>query len=68
MPWIDKLWVKNALISRLRAARWSPMVDFAMKRQIERLSAADQGDDLNNRDFLSRFIAAMDKDPSIPKW
>lgn len=44
------------------------MVDFAMKRQIERLSGAGENGNLNNRDFLSRFIAAMEKDPSIPKW
>jgi hypothetical protein len=68
MPWIDTLWVKNKLFSRLRAARWSPMVDFAMKRQAKRLDGASEKDGLNQHDFLSRFIAAMDKDPSIPKW
>ncbi|ERF68113.1 hypothetical protein EPUS_06924 [Endocarpon pusillum Z07020] len=58
----------NSFISRLRPARWSPMVEFAMKRQVERLSAVGKEEGLNQRDFLSRFIAAMDKDPSIPKW
>lgn len=68
MPWLDKLWAKNKFVSRLRPARWSPMVEFAMKRQVERLSAVGKEEGLNQRDFLSRFIAAMDKDPSIPKW
>ena len=68
MPWLDKLWVKNSFISRLRPARWSPMVEFAIKRQVERLSAVGKDKDLNQHDFLSRFITAMDKDPSIPKW
>ena len=44
------------------------MVDFATKRQIERIGGASEKGGLNERDFLSRFIAAMDKDPSIPKW
>ena len=44
------------------------MINFAMKRQTERLSGNGEKGSLNNRDFLSRFIAAMDKDPAIPKW
>ena len=68
MPWVDRLWVKNPLISRLRPARWSPMVDFASKMQAERLGVAGDKGGVNEHDFLSRFIAAMDKDPSIPKW
>ncbi|KAK3387414.1 cytochrome P450 [Podospora didyma] len=68
MPWIDSIWVKNKLLSRMRPAKWSPMVQFANKREEERraMSAADK--DKNDRDFLSRFVAAMEKDPSIPPW
>jgi cytochrome P450 len=39
-----------------------------MKRQEERLQQSIETNNLNSRDFLSRFIDAMEKDPSIPKW
>lgn len=47
------------------------MVQFANKREEERRAltgsekAASQA---NDRDFLSRFLAALEKDPSIPPW
>ena len=68
MPWIDRLWVKNPILSRLRPAHYSPMVDFAIKRQEERLRDPEVKSSANDRDFLSRFIESMEKDPSIPKW
>lgn len=71
MPWLDSLWVKNKFVSRLRPARWSPMVQFANKREEERsaLSGAEKAaSQANDRDFLSRFLAALEKDPSIPSW
>lgn len=53
----------------LKPAKYSPMVDFAMTRQKERLEKAEVADDdVNDKDFLSRFIQAMNKDPSIPQW
>lgn len=45
------------------------MVQFAVKRQEEREEQLATGKkDYNNRDFLSRFLDAMSKDPSIPPW
>ncbi|KAH8787823.1 cytochrome P450 [Diaporthe sp. PMI_573] len=69
IPWVDRLWVKNPFLSRLRPAKWSPMVRFAVKRQEERQEqiAAGKGG-YDDRDFLSRFLDAMRKDPSIPPW
>ncbi|OTA92375.1 hypothetical protein M434DRAFT_325550 [Hypoxylon sp. CO27-5] len=71
MPWLDSLWVKNTFVSRLRPAKWSPMVQFANKREEERraMSASEkEHSEANDRDFLSRFLAALGKDPSIPPW
>jgi hypothetical protein len=71
MPWLDSLWVKNTLVSRLRPAKWSPMVQFANKREEERraMSASEkERSQANDRDFLSRFMTALEKDPSIPPW
>ena len=70
MPWLDQIWTKNKLVSLLKPARYSPMVDFAMTRQKERLGKVVEGglDEVNDKDFLSRFIQAMNKDSSIPQW
>ncbi|KAI1772662.1 cytochrome P450 [Hypoxylon cercidicola] len=71
MPWLDSLWVKNKFVSRLRPAKWSPMIEFANKREDERraMSASEKmNSQANDRDFLSRFLAALDKDSSIPPW
>jgi hypothetical protein len=68
IPWVDYLWVKNPIVSRLRPARWSPMVQFALKQQENREAQRAEGKPVNDKDFLSRFIVAMEKDPSIPKW
>ncbi|KAF7183368.1 hypothetical protein CNMCM7691_003567 [Aspergillus felis] len=72
MPWIDELWVKNPWISRMRKASWSAMGDFAVTRQNERMNLMNnpsgEAKNLNDRDFLSRFIEAMAKDKSVPQW
>lgn len=71
MPWLDSMWVKNKIVSRLRPAKWSPMVQFASKREEERRAltgSEKEASQANNRDFLSRFLAALEKDPSIPPW
>ncbi|KAG6359545.1 hypothetical protein INS49_013066 [Diaporthe citri] len=71
MPWLDSLWVKNKIVSRLRPTRWSPMVQFANKREEERraLTGSEKAvSQANNRDFLSRFLAALEKDPALRAW
>lgn len=44
------------------------MVKFAMKQQEERERQIAAGKHVNDKDFLARFLAAMEKDASIPKW
>lgn len=47
------------------------MVQFASKREEERLAltgSEKEASQANDRDFLSRFLAALEKDPSIPPW
>lgn len=74
MPWLDSLWVKNPWISMLRKPSWTPMGDFAMARQKERMSLMNsdyvlsEKEKANPRDFLSRFIEALAKDKNIPQW
>lgn len=72
-PWIDKLWVKNPWVSRMRRPGWNAMAAFALARQKERHQLEESGDvqatgKLNSKDFLSRFLAAQRKDPNIPDW
>jgi hypothetical protein len=47
----------------------SPVVTFAMARANERLEELEKnkGKTIKDRDFLSGFINALSKDPSIPK-
>ena len=74
MPWTDYLCYKNPILGRFRPRSTSPIIAFATARAQERQSmpaeiAKDIGkeeEDLNGRDFLSRFIEAKQKDPSLP--
>ncbi|KAH9894570.1 cytochrome P450 [Xylariomycetidae sp. FL2044] len=68
IPWVDYLWVKNPIVSRLRPAKWSPMVRFAVKQQQEREKQLAEGKAPNQRDFLGRFLAVMSEDSTIPAW
>ncbi|KAF2258967.1 putative benzoate 4-monooxygenase cytochrome P450 [Lojkania enalia] len=68
IPWADYIWAKNSTVSKLRQSRGSPMVQFAKKREADRALHSDTTGDYDTRDFLSRFMSAMKKDPSIPPW
>ena len=69
MPWLDYLFFKNPILRRVKNEKASPVVTFAMARANERLEELekDKAKTMNDRDFLSGFINAMSKDPSIPK-
>ena len=71
MAWVDSLWAKNPIFQNLYSAKPNHIVKFALDRVRERQGALDKSDvterrDLNSRDFLSRFLAALDKDKTIP--
>ncbi|KFY63720.1 hypothetical protein V496_03747 [Pseudogymnoascus sp. VKM F-4515 (FW-2607)] len=76
MPWLDSIWTKNPIVQYLKAAKPNAIVGFALAQTKERLeaekekAASDSGltKELNNRDFLSRFLEALEKDKSIPPW
>jgi hypothetical protein len=69
MPWLDYLVFKNPILHKVRKEKASPVVTFAMARTKERLEELEnnKGKTIKDRDFLSGFINAMSKDPSIPK-
>lgn len=77
MPWLDKLWVKNPFISRMRPEKSNPVVAFALARAQERnqhgedskLLSSSSPSRSNSQDFMSRFLEARAKDPdNIPEW
>jgi cytochrome P450 len=72
MPWLDKIWVKNPIVSRLLPEKNSPVVMFALARAKERIAEkqvdAASSSGYNSKDFMSCFLAARAKDPSIPEW
>lgn len=74
MPWLDKIWAKNSFVSRMLPEKSSPVVSFAMARAHERAGTNPIQDGeksttgINSRDFMSRFLEARAKDPTIPEW
>lgn len=71
MPWLDSIWTNNPLQRYLRESSRSPGLKFAMSRIQEREDlqrGSDQNDwEVNDRDFLSRFMELQAKDKNIPK-
>ncbi|KAJ0414361.1 putative benzoate 4-monooxygenase cytochrome P450 [Aspergillus carlsbadensis] len=69
MPWLDYLFFKNPILHKVKKGKASPVVTFAMARANERLEELEnkQGTTIQDRDFLSGFINALSKDPTIPK-
>lgn len=74
MPWLEKLWIKNTTVNRMLPARTAPVISFALARAAERVGEEGKftGEEpshlINSRDFLSRFLEAKQKDPTIPDW
>lgn len=70
MPWLEYLWTNNPVLRHFRGNGKSPGVVFAMSRVQER-QALEKGElekewEVNNRDFLSRFIEIQAKDQNVP--
>ena len=72
MPWLDYIWTKNPIVQRLQKTRANPVVGFAQARAQERQSQVVESYEgkakLNSRDFLSRFLEALNKNPDVPRW
>ncbi|KAH8755726.1 cytochrome P450 [Diaporthe sp. PMI_573] len=74
IPWMEKFWAKNPIVSRLSPTKTFPLITFALARAKERTSASSDekssvSAQYNSRDFISRFLEARAKDPArIPEW
>lgn len=65
MPWLDCLWRDNPLIPV--SAKRNPLVEFGAARIRERMNLIESGKgDLDQKDFLSSFIAENAKDRTLP--
>ncbi|KAK7742384.1 hypothetical protein SLS53_004529 [Cytospora paraplurivora] len=71
IPWVERLWAKNAWVRALLPEETTPVVSFALARAKERTSIETEKvvlSDYNSKDFMSRFLEIKKKDPSIPDW
>ena len=68
IPWLDRFWKKNVILSYLRSQPTNPGVTFAMERMAERRNQDPEEEKRTSRDFLSRFMETKAKDPQIPDW
>jgi cytochrome P450 len=74
IPWVDSLWVKNPILQRFKGVSANPVVAFGVERARERQQQNEikehetRDENLNDQDFLSRFLAAIKKDPTIPPF
>ena len=74
IPWVDWLWMKIPILQRYGSVKRNRIFEFGIARVEERRRKIgfknDDGEitELNDRDFLSRFLQAMEKDPSIPPF
>jgi hypothetical protein len=74
IPWVDSLWTKNPILQRFKGVSANPVVAFGVQRAQERQQQSEIKDDepkdesLNDQDFLSRFLVAIKKDPTIPPF
>jgi cytochrome P450 len=66
VPWIDTFLRINPLLSRFRPQPVSPVVKFSIARMQERKARSDST--TNERDLLSRFLAAQANTPELPPW
>ncbi|KAL4777218.1 cytochrome P450 [Aspergillus nidulans var. acristatus] len=64
MPWLDYFWKRNPLLPG--SVKPNKVIEFGVARIQERLHLSEKHPDrVNSRDFLSRFIAAKEKNSKI---
>ena len=83
MPWLDYVWTKNPILQRLRKAKINPIVAFAAARRKERQAQAASEDEkapqgievmerdgqqVETKDLLTRFLEVESRDPATPSW
>ena len=74
IPWFDKFWHKNRFMAKLRSSSGNSIVKIAADNTNERLQRkrekliSDDEKDVNERDFLSRFIEIQERTENIPPW
>ncbi|KAL4987378.1 cytochrome P450 [Aspergillus falconensis] len=64
MPWLDYFWKRNPLLPG--SVKPNKVIEFGVARIQERLQLSEKHPDrVNSRDFLSRFIAAKEKNSQV---
>ncbi|KAN0067476.1 Cytochrome P450 [Elaphomyces granulatus] len=73
IPWVDKLWNKNHIVSMFKPQTSSPILKVVADRTSERQQKAafdttKETKELNKKDFLSRFLEIRETNSSVPPW
>jgi hypothetical protein len=70
IPWVDLLWEKNPIYQHFKMVTPNPVVQFGIERVQERQNEDEDDNEgqRNGKDFLSRFLGAIKKDPTIPPF
>lgn len=72
MPWLDLVWNKNPIIALFRATPAQPILEVVLSRINERreefYNTESKLENVNERDFLSRFMHIQSNSDTIPPW
>jgi hypothetical protein len=73
IPWVDKLWNKNRIVSMFKPQTSSPILkvvaDCTNERQQKAVSnTTKETKEVNKKDFLSRFLEVRETNSSVPPW
>lgn len=74
VPWVDKLWHKNSFVAMWKQQTGSPILKVVADRinerqqKVEDDTKAKKNKEINDRDFLSRFLDIQSTNPSVPPW
>jgi hypothetical protein len=74
VPWFDKLWYKNSFVAMWKPQTGSPVLKVVADRINERQQKIrddtkdEEDEQINDKDFLSRFLNIQSTNSSVPPW
>jgi hypothetical protein len=74
VPWFDKLWYKNSFVAMWKPQTGNPVLKVVADRINERQQKIrddtkdEEDEQINDKDFLSRFLNIQSTNSSVPPW
>ncbi|KAA8647973.1 hypothetical protein EYZ11_005654 [Aspergillus tanneri] len=74
IPWFDRLWYKNPIAAFFRPTTGMPILNIVResinqrRERLEKGSQVGSRNEINQDDFLSRFLHIQTNDTSVPPW